>query len=474
MIILIVCTVRGLKKLSRKTYMAVLLYTGISLLSIVISILAPDVFIFSFITGFVTSLMYFTLENPDLSIIEEINIAKLSAERANRAKSEFLANMSNEIKTPLNAIVGFARALREEKLTPKALDETNQIMDSANNLLDIVNDILDISKIESGRIEFAQMDYDSVRLFEGLIENISDKLEKKSIKFNANIDSNLPPVLCGDIYRIKQIVLNLLTNAVKFTNEGLVTYTVKGERVDNDICKLTIIVEDTGKGIETDDVDKVFLTFQRLDIVENNELLGTGLGLAITKDLVTLMKGTIDVESELGKGTKFTVVLYQPISKKELSEIDMSIDSDYKPFDAQHCRVIVVDDNNINLRVAKQLFKEYNLEPELTNSGEELLSRILAGNKYDLIFLDEVMPKINGTEILKKLKELNNFDTPVIALTADQGENARDNFLQSGFNNYLAKPIIKEQLYIIMKQYLIPRDDSSGDNEGTQMVKFEL
>jgi signal transduction histidine kinase/ActR/RegA family two-component response regulator len=471
-IYMLLSVIANAKRIPKKIILAMVLFILIPAIGLTSQFIVPYLSIYSPTAGFITSLIYFTLENPDIGIIEEINIATKSAERANMAKNEFLTNMSNEIRTPLNAIVGFAKALRNEKISDKAKDEVNQIMASSNNLLDIVNDILDISKIESNKMEFAELDYDSAKLFDEIAEKASRLIKEKNIVFKSEIDNKIPPVLHGDKYRIKQIMMNLLSNAVKYTKEGTVSYIVSGETLEDGRCKLTIIVDDTGKGISKEDLTHIFSSFQKIDIVENNEMLGTGLGLAITKDLVELMGGTIRAESELGKGSKFTVVLYQGISNKNLTEIDDN-SSDYKPFDASQYRIIVVDDNNINLKVAKQLLKDYNLEPELVNTGEELLTRIENGSSYDLIFLDEVMPKVNGTEVLKELRRKNSFKTPVIALTANQQEGAKESFLQSGFNNYLAKPIIKEQLYIIMRQYLNPNTDVEKEDQG-DMVTFEL
>ena len=461
------------KRIPKKIVIAMIFYVLIPVIGLPAQMIVENMSIYTPCAGLVTVLIYFTLENPDIGIIEEINIATKSAERANMAKNEFLTNMSNEIRTPLNAIVGFSKALKGEKLSEKAEEEVQQIIASSNNLLDIVNDILDISKIESNKMEFAELDYDSAKLFEETAELTSRLIKKKNITFNPEIDNKIPPVLHGDKYRIKQVIMNLLSNAVKYTKEGNISYIVSGETIDETKVKITIIVDDTGKGISKEDLNHIFSSFQRLDIVENNEMLGTGLGLAITKDLVELMGGTIKAESELGKGTKFTVVLYQKISDKDITQIDKN-ESDYKPFDASTYRIVVVDDNNINLKVAKQLLKDYNLEPELINNGEELLARIENGTKYDLIFLDEVMPKVNGTEVLKELRKRSAFNTPVIALTANQQDGAKENFLQSGFNNYLAKPIVKEQLYIIMKQYLNQKNDLEEEKETGNMVTYEL
>ena len=469
---MLLSVIANAKRIPKKIILAMALFIIIPAIGLFAQTIIPNLSIYSPSCGFITVLIYFTLENPDIGIIEEINIATKSAERANMAKNEFLTNMSNEIRTPLNAIVGFAKALRNEKISDKAKDEVSQIMASSNNLLDIVNDILDISKIESNKMEFAELDYDSAKLFDEIAEKASRLIKDKNITFKTEIDNKIPPVLHGDKYRIKQIMMNLLSNAIKYTKEGTVSYIVSGETLEDGKCKLTIIVDDTGKGISKEDLTHIFSSFQRIDIVENNEMLGTGLGLAITKDLVELMGGTIRAESELGKGSKFTVALYQGISNKNLTQIDDN-SSDYKPFDASQYRIIVVDDNNINLKVAKQLLKDYNLEPELVNTGEELLTRIENGSSYDLIFLDEVMPKVNGTEVLKELRKKSNFKTPVIALTANQQEGARESFLQSGFNNYLAKPIVKEQLYIIMNQYLNQSADIEKEDQG-DMVTFEL
>ncbi len=453
-IFLMFLVLSDLKNLKNKKFIPVILLIVEAIIMITIQALCPELNYLVNPSWVITLMvMYFTIENPDIKMIEQLNIARDTAEKANAAKTDFLSNMSHEIRTPLNAIVGFSNLLLDDESVPeKAKDEVRDIVMASDNLLEIVNGILDISKIEAGKLEIVDTEYSVKKVIDELVALSKGRLGDKPIEFKTNIDQSIPPVLYGDAGRIKQICVNILTNAIKYTKEGWIEFKVSSVVKDN-ICRLIISVEDTGIGIKEKNIDKLFNKFERLDLEDNVTIEGTGLGLAITKKLVDLMHGKIVVQSVFGKGSKFTVSIDQRIVENPTIKVDAEKITN-KEIIVNNKKVLLVDDNKINLKVAERLLESYGIKTESVESGFACLDKIKAGEKYDLIMLDDMMPKMSGVETLKKLKEIKDFDTKVIALTANALTGMREKYLNDGFNDYLAKPINKEELNKIINKYL--------------------
>ncbi len=387
-------------------------------------------------------------------MIEQLNVAKDQAEKANQAKTEFLSNMSHEIRTPLNAIVGFSECMLS---APDLSDETRgfakDIVDSSQNLLEIVNGILDISKIEANKMEIIQKEYNPREVFNSLTKLVYPRIKEKPIEFKVNISPDLPGILKGDMGKVKQVVLNILTNAAKYTDEGEIEFTITCvNRTDIKRSALYVAVKDTGRGIKKEDINKLFNKFERMDEDRNTTIEGTGLGLAITKSLTEMMGGKVTVSSNYGEGSTFRIYLEQEIISMEIPETDdEEIVIDYNKNKGK--RILIVDDSKINLKVANQILKPYDFNIKLVESGYEALELLESGT-FDLILMDIMMPKMNGIETLRRLKEMDGFNIPVVALTADAIEGTEEKYKNVGFNAYLSKPIDRYELDRVLNKFL--------------------
>lgn len=439
-----------------KKIIPLMIYIILGIITSIVQNYVPGVLLITPSETLVTFLMYFTIENPDVKLIEELNIAKETAVRANNAKTEFLSNMSHEIRTPLNAIVGFSEALQEEEGIPEsAKEDVKDIMMASQSLLEIVNGILDISKIEADKLEIVNTTYEPVKIFNELVVLTKGRLgNEKPIELRVKFSKDLPGSLYGDYARVKQIVLNLLTNAVKYTEKGYIDFVVESVILKNSICRLIISVEDTGIGIKRDKIDKLFQKFERADEERNITIEGTGLGLAITKKLVELMHGEMVVQSIYGKGSKFTVCIDQKIVDITPKEVvipkeEVSVKRNYKGK-----RILVVDDNKLNLKVAERLLKDYSVFIDEVSSGTDAIKRVEMGVPYNLILMDDMMPEMSGSETLLKLKEKEDFKIKTVALTANAIAGMKEKYLSIGFDDYLSKPIQRNELERVLDKYL--------------------
>lgn len=434
-----------------KKFIPILLFIflGIFLLLIQTYIGNVNYFINPMIALIVT-VMYHTIENPDMKMIEQLNIARDQADKANKAKSDFLSSMSHEIRTPLNAIVGFSEAVKASSTLDEAIENANDIVEASQTLLEIVNGVLDISKIESGKLEIVNSNYNAHELFLNVSKLMQHKASEKALEYIVEIAPDIPNNLYGDYASIKKVITNLLSNAVKYTEKGYVRYSVNCVKKD-DICRLIISVEDSGRGIKESQINKLFDKFQRLDEDKNTTIEGTGLGLAITKRLVELMNGQIVVQSKYGEGSKFTVTLDQRISVNQVIKTEEHIQND--DIDIHNKKILVVDDNTLNLKVASKVLESFTTNITLVDSGFECINKLNEGNTYDVILLDDMMPKLSGKETLIKLKEMN-ISIPIVALTANAISGEREKYIEAGFDEYLAKPIDKKELERVLKKVI--------------------
>ena len=471
------------------------IFLGLGFLNFIVTLFLPASFLVGYMFFLSVLIMYFTIENPDVKLLTQMTLARDQAEKANRAKSDFLSSMSHEIRTPLNAIVGLSEdnLTYEDKLPVEVIENSKDIQNASQTLLEIVGNILDINKIESNKMEIVENPYIFREEITKLVKVTSTRIGKKPIDLKLRIAEDIPYELIGDKVHVKEVINNLLTNAIKYTEQGEILVDIKCINKNN-ISELMITVKDTGRGIKAELINKLFNKFERLDVEKNTTTEGTGLGLAITKSLIDMMNGKINVQSQFGKGSIFVVHLPQKIGKltKPLSDneiiknqevlaningdydhtiiINKSADNEEKneervkqpetkqetlPSNYGNKKILIVDDNKLNIKVATRALKDFEFEIDECYDGQECLDKINSGNTYDLILMDIMMPNKDGEQTIKELKSMPSFNIPVIALTADAVAGAREKYISEGFIDYIAKPFskdqIKEKLDIVFK-----------------------
>ena len=393
------------------------------------------------------SFFVFNLLNVFMGLSHE-QARKKDAELANQAKSKFLATMSHEIRTPINVILGMNEMILRDSIEEKIREYAINIADAGKSLLSLVNDILDFSKIESGKMEIITVDYAMKDLLNDLILMATGRIGDKKLRFETNIDEGIPSKYHGDEVRIKQVVTNLLTNAIKYTKEGGITFSVKSEGIDNGIIRLRFSIKDTGMGITQENIELLRnSSFVRVDEKKNRNIEGTGLGLSITRQLLELMGTKLEIESEYGVGSEFYFILEQKVVDDEpmgpiLQKREVKERKSKNTFIAKDARILAVDDTSTNLLVIKGLLRPYIMKVDTAVSGEECIS-LCENNHYDIILMDHMMPNMDGIETLQALldKKIIDETTKVIALTANAISGAEKLYFDNGFDGYLTKPI---------------------------------
>lgn len=403
------------------------------------------------------------LQNAQLALAKkDADAARHEALAANEAKGKFLAHMSHEIRTPINAVLGMDEMILRESTEQNIKDYAMDIHMAGQTLLSLINDILDFSKIESGKMEIVPVEYDISSLIHDLTNMALQRAKAKQLALEVEVDQNIPSRLFGDDVRIRQILTNLLTNAVKYTHEGTVWLRIRGRSADNAV-KLYFEVEDTGIGIKEEDLPKLSSEFERIEEEKNRNIEGTGLGLNITMKLLSLLGGKLTVESAYGKGSKFSFELEQeivdqtPIGDFELRVRQIAENYSYSAkFCAPDAKILVVDDNAVNRKVLRNLLKKTQIQVTDADSGMKCLE-LIQETHFDLIFLDHMMPEMDGVETLRRIKQLSDFPcqgSPIVALTANAVSGARERYLSEGFDDFLSKPVVPEKLEQMIKKLL--------------------
>lgn len=472
-IVWLIVIIKNIRRISDKRYLPTFVLIILVALAYYLNQIRPDLILLSYLLSSITFLMYYTIENPDVRMIKQLENANEQVEKANKTKSEFLSGVSYEIRTSLNTIVGLSEdtLIDKDNLSESAIENAKDIIGASKGLLEIIDDILEMNKIEANNIEIASEPYDLRKLANEFYKVANERIGSKKIAFNINLDENIPYELIGDEDKLRIIISNLVTNAIKYTEEGHINLGITcSNNLNNNTAKVIITCQDTGSGITAEEKEHLFTKFEQLGEENRISTERTGLGLSITKSIIEMMGGTINIESTVGKGSLFIVsipqeihILTKPIVEDEIGDIKSS------NIIYNNRRILIVDDNKLNIKVAKKVLSSFNFIIDECYDGEECLEKINAGNKYDLIFMDIMMPHMNGEVTLQKLKEIQNFNTPVVALTADAVVGSREKYLGEGFDDYIAKPFtkaqIKEKLDIIF-EFLPPvRNETIIDEE---------
>ncbi|MBR5377067.1 MAG: response regulator [Lachnospiraceae bacterium] len=455
---------RNRKKLEKKSLQAISLSLAAMFSFTVVQGIWPELLFTSIAITIFNVAFFYTVESPDALMIEMLKDEREKAEAANRAKSTFLAQMSHEIRTPINAILGMNEMILR-KSDGEIREYALNINDSGKTLLSLINSILDFSKIEDGKMELLHVEYDTSSVINNLVQSISARAAAKGLELVLDIDPDIPASLVGDDVRVTQIVMNLLTNAVKYTERGSVTLMIRTQQKQENRGLFLVSVKDTGIGIKEEDMDKLALSFQRLELERNRTIEGTGLGIAIVSRLLAMMDSRLRIKSTYGEGSEFSFLLWQDIADETpIGDINKRIEESHKQsvisvgFSAPDAKVLVVDDNLMNLKVAKNLLSLYSIEPDLASSGAEAIE-LIKNKTYHVVCMDHMMPLMDGIETLKKLKEedLLPKETVVLMMTANAVVGVKESYLKEGFADYISKPIELARMEEKLEKYL-PKD----------------
>ncbi len=402
--------------------------------------------------------LYFNLENPDLAIMNEISSAQGDIEKSNQTKTDFLSNMTYEIKVPMNLISSLCDELVNMSVFDEKIvkEDIEQIQQSGNNLLDIINNVLDISKIESGKSTLQEREYAINDVITNVINISKSKIGAKPVKLEVNIDQNISSVLYGDSAKLYQSLLNIMGNAVKYTDVGRISFSL-GSTKSSGIEHLLFKISDTGTGIKEEDQDKLFSKFTRLNNAVENEIEGSGLGLVITKEYIESMGGRVWYETQYRVGSTFYIEVPQKIVDSTtlgVSVAQVKTTSNGEKLDCSNYTALIVDDNNLNIKVAKRLLEGYKFKIESVTAGKDCVYKVKEGMHFDIIFMDHMMPEMDGIETLHVLKKLDGYTLPpIIALTANAIAGMKEMYLSEGFDDYLSKPINTNELDRIVNRF---------------------
>ena len=436
----------GIKKIDMKNYIHLIVMYVVELAMFFLQGRSMELPIYEVGFIFIVFYSYFMLEEVTSKELRKVTLERDYARRQSIDKSDFLKVLSHEIRTPINTIDGFSQVIVDSDNLDEIKNDVKYIRVASRDLIDVINGMIDLSILESGNLVILEENYNVYDMFVDIKNIIESKMRDKDVKFSFDMDEDIPEILLGDSERVSQVILNLLTNAVKYTDKGDIALKVTCVKSSSK-CRLKIVVSDTGKGIKKEDIATIFDGKSGKD--------GVSLGLSVSKYLLELMGGSIEVESTYGVGSKFIVTLDQKIVRDSGEKIVRK--RILKPFNANGKRILLVDDNKLNLKVAMKLLDPYDLEVVEVNSGKECLDIIDKDKNFDLILMDDLMPEMSGTEcldILKKIERVDGFYIPVVVLTANAVSGMKEKYLNSGFDDYLAKPIDKYELDRILKKYL--------------------
>ena len=444
----IYCMIKNFKNIKNKKYLPMFAYMTIGIVVIIIQGSNPSVLLMTSMESFIVFLMYFTIENPDLQMLKEFHKARELAEESNKEKTEFLFNISNQIKTPINKIIETSEKALNKNDVIEIKNDVRTIKGNSNNLLNLVNNVLDISDEEIRQIEIRGNKYNIKRLF----ETINKKYEKNiKVEYRFKYDNSIPEYLYGDSMRIKQIMNILLENAIEYTNVGYIETSVNSI-IKNNICRLVITVEDSGKGMDTEEIKHLFDKEKIYEDEVLKEIDDTKNNLSMLKAIVNLMNGNVLVESNIGVGSKFTVIIDQKVLE-EKTKIIKTVEEYEEMYEQNKKIIIVTDREEISKKINKILRKEP-YEIEIVTLGQTCLERMRKGNEYDLIIIDESIPKLSSEDTLNKIKDTKCYKKPVILITKNKEFGSREMYQEKGFKDIIIEPIKKEEIINIVKEYI--------------------
>ncbi|MCI6265705.1 MAG: response regulator [Erysipelotrichaceae bacterium] len=438
---------KSIKKIPTKKWIHLFVMFMIETLLLELQTIYPNLPVINTGVILVVLYLYMTLENSNVKELETLKLERDYALKQSMNKSAFLKNLSHEIRTPLNTIDGFSQVILDSNSIEEIKGDIKDIRIASKDLINVINGMIDLSIIESGNLEIIEENYNVYDMIDNIIEISKSKMKDKKIDFTVKIAKDIPKVLLGDSDRISQVVLNIMMNSIKYTDKGNISIEIESVK-SSSRCRLKIVIKDTSKGFKKEELNQIF---EYNDREEKNNL-----GLSIAKHLTELMNGKIDVDSVYEKETTFTVTIDQKIISENYEE---KVDKKkiMKPFSAPEKRILIVDDNKLNLKVVRKLLAPYEVEVVEANSGKECLDILDKDTNFDLILMDDLMPEMSGTEtldIIKKIERIDGYYIPVVVLTANAFTGMKEKYLNIGFEDYLSKPIDKYELDRILKKYL--------------------